>query len=865
MSNDVKKFDLNFQKYGWEIKTIYISTVAIAVHISISSRISDGNIEGLKRLALEIRDIAFHCGIIRPVLIYTDIDGVNLEIIKGLQRDQDWHRGRFLIVTNDQNSENSNDQNIPDVLHSLLHPESPDLKNYTPNLKQTNINEFIEQLNSLRKQCCNKLGILCKPYISNNQMQGSAQVYQYEKQINKIVNINISNFKGIKECSVQIDDADIVLITGPNGSGKSSFVQAITLAITGFLPQKKEDKPFPPHYFYFYDSKNFEIKLTTKISHYCHDEYLEGNGTGQSSPSDELNKDIICVSADRDNVDMDSSIKFQVQTGENSWKDISIVIQLMFLDEFLKKEYEAHSPTLLFRLSSFLPQFLDLLFDEETKKLNERCYALRQLFEPVSPDLLEIQKAAEDDLKIIEKYKNNLQNEEENIKSFLIKIVDYLPDDISKRRCILNIIKKFSLKDIIDMKKCLQEILDISFFEWKLLPKKIEDKYLNPEIKKLNVMIENKKRQLRELTEQLESIQETSQLKRLNDLKEILEKLMNMKVIWIEQLKRYRFIDLIDELKAIKTSCVKRLYDILDAELPKKYADEQKDIKRRIGKLENEINILEERMQSLISEHDFSHWNKFHGYLQNNNDTLKQIDDIEKSHLTIYDYDIYDRFIEDYKIFLNKFNEFLQWSDDLRKTFNDAINNVLKRFVMTEGLQQVNIIASDDDNNRRFYEIEALENDHVGHSKRKREHFSEGQKAQIATAWMITQRELAHAASNYICFPHRIIILDDPSATFDMTNLHSQAILLRQLAYHPDPEKRYQLFIVSHHEGFTSKLLDLLCPPEGCSMKLLRFKNWTPKEGPEVELFEVEQTPGSCLSDLEATLKDAFDLYKETV
>ena len=87
---------------------------------------------------------------------------------------------------------------------------------------------------------------------------------------------------------------------------------------------------------------------------------------------------------------MDSSIKFQVQTGENSWKDISIVIQLMFLDEFLKKEYEAHSPTLLFRLSSFLPQFLDLLFDEETKKLNERCYALRQLFEPVSPDLLEI-------------------------------------------------------------------------------------------------------------------------------------------------------------------------------------------------------------------------------------------------------------------------------------------------------------------------------------------------------------------------------------------------------------------------------------------------------------------------------------------
>ncbi|HFQ90729.1 MAG TPA: hypothetical protein ENK27_11710 [Desulfobulbus sp.] len=91
-------------------------------------------------------------------------------------------------------------------------------------------------------------------------------------------------------------------------------------------------------------------------------------------------------------------------------------------------------------------------------------------------------------------------------------------------------------------------------------------------------------------------------------------------------------------------------------------------------------------------------------------------------------------------------------------------------------------------------------------------------------------------------FPHRILIMDDPSTTFDTTNLLSQAILWRQLAYNPDPAHRYQVFIVSHHEEFSSRLLDLLCPPEGegYAMKLLRFTNWTQEDGAEIEAFDVQ-------------------------
>ena len=155
---------------------------------------------------------------------------------------------------------------------------------------------------------------------------------------------------------------------------------------------------------------------------------------------------------------------------------------------------------------------------------------------------------------------------------------------------------------------------------------------------------------------------------------------------------------------------------------------------------------------------------------------------------------------------------------------------------MTKGLESVTI---DMDRKDSVYKIHAKEEKD---NKRGLKCFSLGQRAQIGLAWMAASRELVENSED-IDFPHRAIVLDDPTATFDMTNLLSHVLLCRQLAYHPDPAKRYQLFIVSHHEEFTDRLLDLLCPPGDCTMRLLRFTDWDMDKGAKIEAFNVEPAP----------------------
>jgi hypothetical protein len=40
----------------------------------------------------------------------------------------------------------------------------------------------------------------------------------------------------------------------------------------------------------------------------------------------------------------------------------------------------------------------------------------------------------------------------------------------------------------------------------------------------------------------------------------------------------------------------------------------------------------------------------------------------------------------------------------------------------------------------------------------------------------------------------------------------------------------------------TNHLLDLLVPPKGKTMRLLRFVDWSSTKGPEIESFEIEET-----------------------
>ena len=144
------------------------------------------------------------------------------------------------------------------------------------------------------------------------------------------------------------------------------------------------------------------------------------------------------------------------------------------------------------------------------------------------------------------------------------------------------------------------------------------------------------------------------------------------------------------------------------------------------------------------------------------------------------------------------------------------------------------------------------------------DHLSTGQLGQLAVATMITQKLLAATLRSHQ-FPNQILLMDDVSSSYDLTNLTREALLWRQLAYQKrDGAPRMQLFISSHHDSMNHHLLHLLVPPPGCKMKVLTFDEWTLEGGPQIGEHnippsrEVGPPSGELCNDLKESIKGAL-------
>ncbi|MDA1013755.1 MAG: AAA family ATPase [Planctomycetota bacterium] len=219
-------------------------------------------------------------------------------------------------------------------------------------------------------------------------------------------------------------------------------------------------------------------------------------------------------------------------------------------------------------------------------------------------------------------------------------------------------------------------------------------------------------------------------------------------------------------------------------------------------------------------------------------------------------------------------DESTQPSVPLRQALQDAANAVLGRFAMTDGLKRLELTAQDatdernPDDDRRSYTARGADGD-----RRGIEHFSTGQRSQIGIALMVAQCEMLQHSTHQP--GHRLLLLDDVSTSYDLANLSRETLLWRQLAYHPDPARRRQIFIASHHEDLTNHLLDLLAPPgpraaflyagstespqqdgdaaaarrnAAGSLRVLKFVDWKPGSGPVVEQFQVVESPSVSVS-----------------
>lgn len=113
---------------------------------------------------------------------------------------------------------------------------------------------------------------------------------------------------------------------------------------------------------------------------------------------------------------------------------------------------------------------------------------------------------------------------------------------------------------------------------------------------------------------------------------------------------------------------------------------------------------------------------------------------------------------------------------------------------------------------------------------------STGQKTQLAICWTIN---LNLALTDTL--KHRVIGFDDFTTSLDMNQLIPAAVLLRKMAYaKPNDKSKRQVIVTSHHEDLTNRLLDLLLPPNGYKMRVIQFEDWSPIIGPKFRVLKVD-------------------------
>jgi predicted ATPase len=124
----------------------------------------------------------------------------------------------------------------------------------------------------------------------------------------------------------------------------------------------------------------------------------------------------------------------------------------------------------------------------------------------------------------------------------------------------------------------------------------------------------------------------------------------------------------------------------------------------------------------------------------------------------------------------------------------------------------------------------------VGTPPREVGQTSSGQRSQLG---MLMFLALHYALRS--TYSSRVICLDEVTSSFDLAQIPRLALLLRQIAYAPlSSEFRRRIFIASHNEEFSQRLAEMLTPPDGRTLRIVRFTGYDPIRGPAVDTFRVQ-------------------------
>lgn len=170
------------------------------------------------------------------------------------------------------------------------------------------------------------------------------------------------------------------------------------------------------------------------------------------------------------------------------------------------------------------------------------------------------------------------------------------------------------------------------------------------------------------------------------------------------------------------------------------------------------------------------------------------------------------------------------------RRFQDFINESLRLFRTVEGLYPIKLKKGKKGSGKNTVETWRI----TTNNNSPLAALSTGQKAQLGLSLLIGLNIALDKTMS-----HSIIALDDTTTALDMAQLPRESILLRQIAYGEGGANnrvfpRRQLFIVSHHEDLTNRLVDFLLPPEGRTMHILNFVNWSAETGPDIEQYKID-------------------------
>jgi hypothetical protein len=159
------------------------------------------------------------------------------------------------------------------------------------------------------------------------------------------------------------------------------------------------------------------------------------------------------------------------------------------------------------------------------------------------------------------------------------------------------------------------------------------------------------------------------------------------------------------------------------------------------------------------------------------------------------------------------------------KPMEDFLNESAGRFRIFENITPVRLerFSSKKDGNRL--------GPRVGNPEREIGQTSNGQRNQLGFLTLLALHFGLRTTYN-----SRVLCLDEITSSFDLSQIPRLALLLRQIAYATaDSEFQRRIFIAGHNEEFNQRLAELLTPPDGRKLRIIRFTGYSKAGGPTME------------------------------